>query len=488
VDTSVERVDETTVKLTITVEPKRVAAAVDTAAQGLAGQVKVPGFRPGRVPRRVLESRLGKETLLAEAAREALPTFYGEAVEAESLPVVSAPELDVDTFTEEDGAVFTATVEVRPEVEVPEFGELQVPHPDWELTDEEVDEQLDMLRERFAELETVDRPAEVGDYAVLSISGVRDGERLEEASGEDLLYTVSDAGESDSELDRNVLGAKAGDTLTFTDTLGEDYGEELAGTEVDFTVEVKEVKSKALPPLDDDFAVTATEFDTADELVAELRRQMAEHKLGSARSELRGKVVEAVSELVEGPLPKSMVSEEVQFRLQRLQRQAEQYGLTLDQYVQMAGTSPEELYANLEEEAGKTVKAQLVIDAIGQSRDIQVDREDLGEEISRQAARLDRDPQELAQFMTHPDRITALVSDAFRRKTIDSIVADVQVLSGPPAEVLEQLSADDGDTVGHDAEAAIAAAEEAEAEAEAAAAAADEEAANRADDDAADRT
>jgi trigger factor len=464
VNTSVERVDETTVKLTITVEPERVAEAVDAAARTLASQVKVPGFRPGRVPRRVLESRLGMDTLLSEAAREALPAFYGEAVQAESLPVVSPPELDVDTFTEAEGAVFTAVVEVRPEVEVPDVADLQIPHPDWELTDEEVDEQLDMLRERFAELETVDRPAEVGDYAVLTIEGLRDGERLEEASGEDLLYTVSDPEETDSELDRHVLGAKAEDTLTFTDTLGEDYGEELAGTEVAFTVQVQEVKAKELPALDDDFAITATEFDTAAELVSELRRQMAEHKLVNSRSELRGAVVEAVSDLVEVPLPKSMVSEEVRFRLQRLQRQAEQYGLTLDQYVQMAGTSSEELFANLEEEARKTVKAQLVVDAIGQARDIQVDREDLGAEIARQAQRLDRDPEELAQFMTHPDRITALVSDAFRRKTIDALVEDAQVLSGPPEELLAELRADAGPGVeGHDAEAAIAAAEEAEA-------------------------
>jgi trigger factor len=466
VETTVERVDETTVKLTVTVEPARVAEAVDAAARSLAGQVKVPGFRPGRVPRRVLESRLGKDALVSEAVRAALPTFYGEAVEAEGLPVVSAPELDVDTFTEAEGAVFTATVEVRPEIAVPDFSELQVPHPDWELEDAEVDEQLDMLRERFAELETVERPAQVGDFAVLTITGERDGERLEEASGEDLLYQVGDPAESESELDRHVTGASTGDVLRFTDELGADYGEELAGTEVDFTVMVKEVKAKELPPLDDDFAITATEFDTAEELVTELRRQMAQHKLGNARAELRGRVIEAVSDLVEVPLPKAMVSDEVRFRLQRLQQQAEQYGLTLDQYVQMAGTSTEELFANLEEEAGKTVKAQLVVDAIGRDREVQVDQEDLGVEIARQAQRLNRDPAELAQLMTHPDRITALVSDAFRRKTIDEIVGEVQVLSAPPEDVLAELGPEGGALEGHDAEAALT---QATAEAEAAA-------------------
>ncbi len=457
--TSVERVDDTTVKLSITVEPERVAEAVESAARKLASEVKVPGFRPGRVPRRVLESRLGKDTLLQEAARQALPGFYTEAVQAEELAVVSPPEFDVETFTDAEGADFTATVEVRPDFEVPDYSEVQVAHPDWELTEEEVTEQLDMLRERFAKLNAVERPAQVGDYLTVTIEGLRDGERLDEASGEDLMYQLSDPQESDSELDRALVGAEAGQTVRFTDTLGDDYGEELAGVEVEFTVQVKEVKEKTLPAVDDDFALTATEFDTAEELMTELRSQMAAHKRMSARAELRGKVVEAVADLVDVPLPLSMVSDEVRFRLSRLSKQAEQYGMSLDQYVQMSGTSADELYANLEEEARKAVKAQLVVDKVGQAEGIEVTGDDLGVEISRQAQRLDRDPEELAGFMTHPDRINALVSDAFRRKTIDHLVESVQVLSAPPDED-EDVVTDGGDAVeGHDAAAALAAAE-----------------------------
>jgi trigger factor len=459
VKTSVERVDETTVKLSITVEAERVADAVEVAARKLASEVKVPGFRPGRVPRRVLESRLGKDTLLQEAARQALPAYYTEAVQVEELAVVSPPEFDVETFTDTEGADFTATVEVRPDFDVPDHSAVQVAHPEWEVTDEEVTEQLDMLRERFAQLEAVDRPAEVGDYLTVTIEGLRDGERLDEASGEDLLYQLSDPEESDSELDRALVGAEAGQTVEFRDTLGEDYGEELAGVEVDFTVEVKEVKGKTLPEVDDDFALTATEFDTAEELMTELRSQMAAHKRMSARVELRGKVVEAVAGLVEVPLPQSMVQDEVRFRLSRLSQQAEQYGMSLDQYVQMAGTSADELFANLEEQARKTVKAQLVVDKVGQAVDIEVTGDDLGVEISRQAQRLDRDPEELAAFMTHPDRINALVSDAFRRKTIDHLCESVQVLSAPP-DGEEDVVTDGGDAVeGHDAAAALAAAE-----------------------------
>lgn len=442
--TSVERVDETTVKLSITVEADRVGEAIDHAAGHLSSQVKVPGFRPGRVPRRVLESRMGKEALVSEAVREFLPQYYAEAAQAEQLDVVGPPQFDLETFEDGKDAEFTATVEVRPEFELPEYQGLQVPHPDWEVTDDDIDAQLDALRDRFAELETVERPVEPGDYVVVTVVAERDGERVEEVSVEDLLYQVpvaAEGEESDSALDRNLLGAAAGDELTFTDTLGPDYGE-LSGVEVDLHATVKEVKAKNLPELDDDFAVTASEFDTIEELREELRGQMATAKLNSARAELRGAVVEAVCDLVEVPLPQSMVQSEVRFRLNRIAQQAEQYGMSLEQYLSAVGASAEDAVAEMQEEAGKTVKAQLVVDAVGRAAGVDVTQEDLGGEIARQAMRLGRPAEELAEFMTHPDRIGALVSDAFRRKAIDHLVDSVQVLGAPPDEPEEDGAQD----------------------------------------------
>ena len=461
--TSVERVDETTVKLSVTVEAERIAQAIDEAAQRLGAQVKVPGFRPGRVPRRVLETRFGKDALVQEAVSTALPQLYAEAAQAEQLEVVGAPEFDLETFEDGKEGQFSATVEVRPEFEVPDYSELQVAHPDWEATEDDVNEQLDALRERFAELETVERPVQPGDYVVVTVTGEHDGQPLEEVNVEDLLYTVPelpDGEESDSALDRNLLGAKAGDVLKFTDTLGPDYGDK-AEVEAQLTAIVKEVKAKRLPELDDDFAITASEFDTIDELRDELRTQLAQHKKAQARAELRGKVVEAVSDLVEVPLPQSMVQQELRFRINRLGQQAEQYGMTLEQYLAAMSTTPEDLLKDLEEEAGKTVKAQLIIDAIGRAENVEVTQEDLAAEIGRQSMRLGRPPAELAEFMTHPDRIGALVSDALRRKTIDHMVATVQVLSAPPDDEDDELEADD-DVAGSESEAALAQAPEPE--------------------------
>ena len=434
--TSVERVDDTTVKLSITVEAKRVGEAIDHAAGHLSSQVKVPGFRPGKVPRRVLETRLGKETLVQEAVKEFLPQYYAEAAQAEQLDVVGPPEFDLGTFEDGKDAEFSATVEVRPEFEVPDYAGLQVPHPEWEVTDADIDEQLDTMRERFAELETVDRAVEPADFVVVTVVGTRDGERVDDVSVEDLLYQVpvlAEGEESDSALDRNLIGAVAGDELEFSDTLGPDYGD-LSGEEVDLVATVKEVKSKNLPELDDDFAVTASEFDTIEELRSELRTQFAESKLNHARAELRGAVVEAVADLVEVPLPQAMVQQELRFRLNRMAQQAQQYGMSLEQYLAAVGTSADSVFGDMEEESRKTVKAQLIVDAVGRAAEVDITQEDLGAEIARQAMRLGRPPEELAEFMTHPDRIGALVSDAFRRKAIDHLVASVQVLSAPPDE------------------------------------------------------
>jgi trigger factor len=455
VKTSVERIDDTKVKLAITLEATEVDAAINQTAKRLASEVRIPGFRPGRAPRRVLETRLGKDTLYQEAVRDALPGYYQQAVEAEDLPVVSDPEFDVDAFTAGTEATFTATVEVAPEVTPPGVSGLQIPHPEWELTDEELEEQIDRLRERFATLETVGRGADVGDAVVLTLTGSRDGQRVEEASGEDLLYQVGDAKETDSELDRQLIGAEAGAILKFKDTLGADYGE-LAGAELDFTAIVKEVKARRLPDFDDAFVQDASEFDTAEELREELRRQLSVAKLAGARAELRGKVVEAVADLVDVPLPEAMVQNELHFRLHRIAAEAERHGVSVEQYLQAAGQSPEELYGRLEADGKKTVKAQLVLDAIGRSAGIDVTRDDLGAEIARQAQRLGKEPEEVAEFMNQPERIAALASDAFRRKTIDHLLTQVQVLGGPPEGEADAEIGEDDTIEGHDAEAVIA--------------------------------
>ena len=429
--TSIERVDDTTVKLSITVEADRVDQAFAEAAQHMAADVKIPGFRPGRVPKKVLERRVGTAAVAQHAIRDALPTIYSEAVEAEQLDVVGPPEFDVDTFSEGQEGSFTAQVSVRPEFEVPDYAGRQITHPEWEVTDDEVTEQLDALRERFAELDTIERPAQVGDHVRITVTGFSNGKPDSDASGEDLLYEVNDPEESGAELDRQLLGNEAGAILKFRDALGPDYGER-AGEELDFTVIVKEVKAKKLPDLDDDFAVTASEFDTIDELVEAVRTGLARQKRAVARQNLRSVVVEEIADELDIPLPQVMVDEEMRFRLSQIAAEAERHGLDLGQYLAATGMEPESIEQTLREQAEQTVKAQLVIDAIGSKADVTVTNDDLGAEVARQAMRFGKPVEEMAEFMDSPERLQALVSDAFRRKTIDHVLASVEVLSPPP--------------------------------------------------------
>lgn len=443
--TSVERIDDTTVKLTVTVEAKRVDAAFAEAARHLAADMKVPGFRPGRVPRKVLERRLGTTAIAQHAVRDALPALYNEAVEAEDIDPVGPPEFDVETFEEGTEGVFTAEVAVRPEFEVPDFVGREITHPEWEVTDEEIDEQLDALRDRFAELATVERPVQAGDHVRITVTGEKDGEPDAEASGEDILYEVNDPSVSDAELDRQLIGSEAGSILKFSDALGPDYGER-AGEELDFTVIVKEVKAKQLPALDDDFALTASEFDTADELVDAVRTGLARQKRAMARQNLRSVVVEEIAEDLDFPLPEVMVNEEMQFRLRRIAAEAEHHGVELGEYLSMAGMEPEELQETLRRQAEQTVKAQLVIDAVGSEAGIGVTNDDLGAEVARQAMRMGQPVEEVAQMMNTQERLQALVSDAFRRKTIDHIIDAVEVSDAPPDDDtdLDPVPLDDG--------------------------------------------
>lgn len=435
--TTVEHVDETTVKLTVTVEAERVREAIDRAAKELAGTVRVPGFRPGRVPRRVLESRIGKGTLAEEAARGSLPSFYEEAVHATGLPVVGRPSFDVTTFEDGKDAQFTATVEVRPEITLPDYSTVQVAHPEWQATDEDVDRQLDMLRERFAELETIHRQADSSDFVVVTITGKRGDQVVEEASGEDLLYQIGSGGEG-AAIDKALMGAQAGAIVRFRDTLGPDYPEGLRGQELSFVAIVKEVKRKRLPHLDDDFAVTASEFDTLDELREDLRAQAEARKRQHATVELRSRAVQALSDLVDVTLPESMVDDQLRLALAQAQRQAGEYGLTLEQLAQRTGTAMPDLVERITAEVRATVKAQLVVDAVGRQAGIKVTDEDLRVEVAAQAARLGQPPEKLAEFMLHPDRIGVTYADVFRRKAIDHLAGSVQVLSGPPPEEPEQ--------------------------------------------------
>ncbi|MDX1620761.1 MAG: trigger factor [Nitriliruptorales bacterium] len=449
--TTVETVDPTTVKLTVEVEPARVKKAFDRAARELAKQVSLPGFRPGKAPRRLIEQRLGTGVIAQQAMEDSLTSYYVEALEKEEIDAVAMPEIDMQHFDEKDGCAFEATIQIRPEFDVPPHEGISVTFPEWDVKDEDVEQQIQTMRERFAEVDEVDRPAETGDYVTLDLEVEVGGEVLEDAAVEDAMYEVGSEGVT-PKLDEEIVGKEAGDTFTYTDELPEDYPEH-GGEEATFNVTVKDVRAKTLPDLDDDFAMTASEHDTLEELRKEIRDSLLRRRVLQAQHDVRGRIVEAYLAKIDIPLPEAMVEEERDARIRQVERQAEQYGLEVDQLLQMEGTDRESFESNAETQARQAVKARLVLEALAEELELQVDADDLNEEVHRHAQNMGVPPQQIAQAIQEQGSMGALVGDVLRRKAIDAIADAAEIEGAPSDDVMIELGlmADpDGEEAGED--------------------------------------
>ncbi|MTV27303.1 trigger factor [Nitriliruptoraceae bacterium ZYF776] len=437
VKTSVETLEPVKIKLSVEVEPKRVKQAFDRAARELAKQVNLPGFRPGKAPRRLIEQRFGEGVIAQQAMEASLSDFYLEAVRAEDVTPVGQPEVDVETFTEAEGCTFTATVEVRPEFEVPDHRGIGVSFPEWDVDDAEVDAQLDQMRERFAEVEVVERAAADGDLVTLDLRVEIDGEDLESARVEDALYEIGSAGVT-PKLDEELVGASAGDELSYVDAMPEEYPEH-GGAEATFHVTVKDVREKQLPELDDDFATTASEFDSIQELRKDVRDGLVRRRVQEGQHELRGRVLEAYLARVEVPLPPTMVESDAEQRVHQLQHQAERFGATIEELLESEGLTLETFQDNAREQAEQTVKAQLVLDALAAELDVPIESADLDQEILRHAQANGMPPQDVARIIQEQGSLPALLGDIMRRKAIDAVVAEAEVEGGPSDELLREL-------------------------------------------------
>ena len=437
VKTSVETLDPVKVKLTVEVEPKRVKQALDRAARELAKQVDIPGFRPGKAPRRLLEQRFGEGVVTQQAMDDVLSDYYAEALQSEELEPVAQPEVDVEAFDEQEGCRFTAEVEIRPEFEPPDHTGIAVTYPEWDVDDEQIVEQLDQLRERFAEVDEVERAAKTGDLVTLDLDVEVDGEKLESAAVEDALYEVGSGGVT-PKLDEEAVGKQAGDTFSYTDQLPEDYPD-YGGAEATFHVTVKDVREKTLPELDDDFATTASGFDTLDELKEDVRRSLLARSIQEAQHDLRGRVLEAYLARAELDLPPAMIESEKQQRMEQLEAQAEQYGLTVEQVLEAQDTTVEEFESNAQQQAEQGVKAQLVLDALARQIDIELDPADLDQEIMRHAQNHNMQPEDIAQIIQQQGSLPALIGDVLRRRTIDAIVDAADVDGGPDDQLLIEV-------------------------------------------------
>jgi trigger factor len=425
--TTISHESATKIRLTIEASAEELAPAIDRAFRHLATTTKVPGFRPGKAPRALLESRLGKETIREEAIREAVPHLFVQAVKDEGLKPITNPKVDVKSFDEAAGITFEALIEVRPDFRLPDFGEIRVLRPSSTATDAEVDEQVRRLAERFATLETVARPGRRGDFALIDLRGYWNETEIERATATDMLYEIG-SGQIVPELDTELDGSRAGDILKFNATLPASFGEEWGGREITFQVLVKETRKKNVPAVDDEFAKTASEFDTLHELREDLRTKISQIKRVAADAEVRNRVLEQLVDTVPLEPPEALVNDEMAYRLARFAESLKGAGLTLDDYLQQTGATEQQIESDLRRQAERNVAAQLVLDEVARSEQLDSTDEEIDEEVRRHAEASGKTAPELRKQLEQRDRLGTMAGDIIRRKALDLIVdkADIR--------------------------------------------------------------
>jgi trigger factor len=407
VKSAVETLNPTRVKLTVEVTYDELRPSLDAAYKTIAGQVNIPGFRKGKVPPRIIDQRVGKGVVLEEAVNEALPHFYAKAVEESDVRPLGRPSVDVtdipDPATGGD-LKFTAEVDVRPQIDLPDLASVEVTVDDVEVADTDVDERLDSLRERFGTLTTVDRAAAAGDFVSIDISAEIDGNEIDSVKG--ISYEIG-SGTMLEGMDDALPGMTAGETKTFTSPLA---GGDRAGDEANVTVTLQAVKERSLPALDDDFAQLASEFDTLDELRADVHGQVEQMKRYQQGIQARERLLEQLVSGTEVPVPDGVVEDEVHRHLEAESR-----------------LEDDEHRAEVETETREGFKTQLLLDAIAESEKVQVGQQELVEYLVMSAQQYGMEPGEFIQAVEQSGQIAGMVSEVARRKALAEVLSRATV-------------------------------------------------------------
>ncbi|MBV9794339.1 MAG: trigger factor [Actinobacteria bacterium] len=421
--TDVEELSPTRVKLTVEVPFDELQPSIDKAYREVGRQVRIPGFRPGRVPARIIDQRVGRAPVLEQAVNDALPELYGKAVQEQELYALGQPEVEITALDDGKELSFTAEVDVRPKIELPELDTLSVTIDNAKVTPDDVEEYLSSLRERFASLKGADRPAESGDFVSIDLSATVDGESVDDAQASGLSYEVG-SGSMLEGLDDAVTGMSGGDTKTFSTELA---GGDHEGEQAEVTVTVHSVKVKELPDFDDDFAQLASEFDTIGELRADTRTRLEAARQQQQAGQVRDRAVEALLDQVEVPLPDSVVADEAHRMQHQMQDQIQAAGADWDTYLQIVGKSQEEFTADLDEQARRSVKTSLVLDQLARQEDLGVDDAELSYFVTRQAEAMGVAPEVLARQLAEAGQIGAAAAEVLRGKAVARLADQVQV-------------------------------------------------------------
>lgn len=445
---TVETLSPTRVRLAIEVPFVELEPSLKKAYREIGQQIQIPGFRRGKVPAAVIDQRVGRAAVINEAVQEAIPAQILAAVREHDVKMLGRPELE--TFPEiEDGQPlkFTAEIDVRPEITLPDLSTIEISVDELQIADSEIDDQVTGLRERFATLKTVERPAQEGDYVQIDLSATVDGEEVPGGSATNISHEVGSK-QLLPGLDEVLVGMSAGDSNTFVTQL---VGGDFAGRDADVSVSVRTVKEKQLPELDDEFAQLASEFDTLDELRNDLRERVTRVKKVEQLYAARDKALAELVKVADVPAPEGVVREEVDHRKQAMTDQLERIGASLEEYLAAEEKTEEQIDAELTEAATEGVKIQLLLDTLADAEDVQVSDDEFGHEIMHRAQRAGVQPQQYYDQLVRSGTAGAVFGDVRRGKALALVMERIKITDSAGNELnMDDLRGGSADEHDHD--------------------------------------
>ncbi|WP_322859002.1 trigger factor [Mycobacterium europaeum] len=415
---TVEQLSPTRVRINVEVPFAELEPDFQRAYRELAKQVRLPGFRPGKAPAKLLEARFGREALLDQVVNEALPARYGQAVVDSEVQPLGQPEIEVTKKEYGEELAFTAEVDVRPKIELPDLSALKISVDPVEVSDEDVDAELESLRARFGTLTGVDRPVATGDFVSIDLTATIDGEEVPGAAAQGLSHEVG-SGRLIAGLDDALVGLSVEESREFTAQLA---AGEHAGQDAQVTVTVKSIKQRELPEPDDEFAQLASEFDTIDELRANLREQVGRVKRAQQADQIRNAALDALLDQVDVPLPEAIVKAQYDSTLHNALHGLDHDEAKLDEVLAGQGKTREEFETETRTAAETDVKRQLLLDALADELEVQVGQDDLTERLMMTSRQYGIEPQQLLGYLQENNQLPAMFADVRRGLAVAEVV------------------------------------------------------------------
>ncbi|MDU3821262.1 MAG: trigger factor [Cutibacterium granulosum] len=423
---TLEKLSTNRVKLTIEMPFDELKPSLDKAYKDIAAQVNVPGFRKGKVPAPIIDQRFGRGAVLQEAINDALPSAYGKAIEENTVVPLGQPDIEVTKLEDGEVVEFTAEVDVRPDFDLPDVSAISVEVPAVEVPDDDVDERIETLRQRFATNTEVERGAAKDDLVTIDLAGTRDGEALEDATASDVTYKVGSEGMLEG-LDDAVIGLRAGEDATFHSTL---VGGALRGEEADIKVTVTKVSEQELPEVDEEFAQLVSQFDTVEEMRADLRTSMENQARLSQVADARDNVLEALIGKTSFDLPEKVVESQIEARRTQVTQQLAQAGLTVEQYLEDSEEdidNEDDFWAEIEKRSIDALRAQLILDKAAEDGEFEIEQDDLTQLLFQKAQANGTSPEVEAQRMMEQNLVGEWMQEIRRGKALADMVAKATV-------------------------------------------------------------